>query len=200
MRTFTSVATLATAALLALSGCGSNGTASDTASSSVSAEASSQAPGLEFTDTWAKATTGDMTGVFGKIKNTTDQTITLVSADSDVSDMNQLHTTAIDSSGTSAMKQVESFEIKPGETLELAPGGNHIMLMGMHCSLPAGTEAHLTLKDSNGKTYEFTAESRDYTGAKEEYAPGEEASSMAGDMSSDMAMDMSSASALPQCK
>ena len=198
MRKFTSAASFAAVALFALTACGGQEASnSSSTSATASTSVSVSAQGLEITDTWVKATTGDMTAVFGKIKNTSDQTITLVSADSDVSDMNQLHTTAIDSSGTSAMKQVESFEIKPGETLELSPGGNHIMLMGMHCSLPAGTEAHLTIKYSAGKSYELTAESRDYTGAKEEYAPGEEASAHADH--SEMAMDMSSASAMAQC-
>lgn len=173
-----SATTLATLSILALAACSSgsstSGTSSDsTASASNSATTSTTASALEFSNTWVKATTANMTGVFGTITNTSDHEITLVSVESDASHDNQLHTTEIDATtGTSTMKQVDSLTLKAGQSLELAPGADHIMLMGMHCALPAGTETTIKLKDTEGNTYSFTAQARDYSGAKEEYAPG----------------------------
>lgn len=194
---------------LALSGCASSDNAAETSSASASAStsASNENSGLEFTQTWVKAGQGEMTAAFGEVTNHSDKAIKLVSAESSVSDMTQLHTTEIDpKTGTSSMKQVDSMTIEPGETFKLEPGGNHIMLMDMKCSIPAGHTVKITLKDDQGKSYEFEGQARDYSGAKEEYAPGEEASASASaSMDSQMNMDHSmhgsseSASAMPTC-
>lgn len=171
--------------ILALTGCsaGSNATSSDSASASSSASAQStssasdSAQGLSFESTWVKATNSDMTAAFGTIKNTTDQPIKIVGAKSSVNKTVQLHTTEIDAkTGTSSMKQTDSFTIEPGQSFNLEPGGNHIMFMDLKCALSAGNTVTITLTDSNGKTYDFDAQARDYQGAKEEYAPGKESS------------------------
>lgn len=177
MNKFFSATAVAALLVCSLTACGSSETATSNSSASATSSASaSQGVSLEVTDAWIKATSGSMTGVFGKIKNNGGQTVTIVSVQTPVSDMNQLHTTETDSSGSTKMKEVESFEIEPGQTFELVPGGNHLMLMGMQCSLPAGSESKITLTDSEGATYDFIAEVRDYSAAQEEYAPGEEAS------------------------
>ncbi|MFW0109006.1 copper chaperone PCu(A)C [Rothia sp. P7181] len=137
--------------------------------------ASAQNSALVFSDTWVKATKGGMTAFFGKVKNTTDKPITIVSATSSISDDTQLHTTEKDpATGSTMMKQVTSFTINPGEDFVFEPGGNHIMAVGMKCSLPAGLRANVTLKTEDGQEFGFEAVARDYAGAKEEYAPGEE--------------------------
>ena len=192
---------------LALSGCAPSDNAAETSSAaaSVSTSASNEKSDLEFTQTWVKAGQGEMTAAFGDVTNHSDKAIKLVSAESSVSEMTQLHTTEIDSkTGTTTMKQVDSMTIEPGETFKLEPGGNHIMLMDMKCSIPAGHTVKITLKDDQGKSYVFEGQARDYSGAKEEYAPGEQASSSAS-MDSQMNMGHSmhgsseSASAMPAC-
>ncbi|MFW0170319.1 copper chaperone PCu(A)C [Rothia sp. P4278] len=213
-------AALAAVALLALTACGSSdqtaatGSATATASSSAASAAPSATSqtGLVAEESWIKANTSDMTGAFARITNTGDQPITITGARSSAAGMVELHTTVIDSAtGTSTMKKVEGgFTIEPGATLELAPGSDHIMLMGMKCSLVAGASDTITLETSAGE-YSFDAEVRDYSGAKEEYAPGQATSPAAetmGDstdhsMHSMHSMDTSgTASAeanLPQC-
>lgn len=213
MKKYLSTTALASIALLALSACGGGqaqqaaSTASSSASSSAasSASASNQTGKLDIAEAWVKATEGKMTGVFGKLTNQGTEDIVIVEVDTKVSDENQLHTTEKDASGATAMKQVDSFTLKAGETFELVPGGNHLMLMDMQCSLPAGSQFELTLKDSKGQVYTFTAEARDYSGAQEEYAPGEghdhdhdhDHAEEGHDHSHDQAT--ASASALPQC-
>lgn len=174
---------LAAIALLALTACGSSNQSASNASATANSTATSATPsatsqtGLVAQESWIKANTGTMTGAFARITNTTDQPITIKGARSDVAGKVELHTTVIDkTTGTSTMKKVDGgFTIEPGATLELAPGGDHIMLMGMKCSLVAGASDTITLETSAGD-YSFDAEVRDYSGAKEKYSPGQDKS------------------------
>ncbi|WP_237200443.1 copper chaperone PCu(A)C [Rothia nasimurium] len=179
-------------ATLTLAACGGGAnqashtaSASASASSSATASAPASAPAsttasatsqvaLAVHDAWVKAASSNMTGAFATITNESDQPITIEGASATSAGMVELHTTEIDAAtGTSTMKKVEGgFTLEPGATLELAPGGDHIMLMDMKCSLVAGSTAVITLDTSAGEL-SFEAVVRDYEGAKEEYAPGD---------------------------
>lgn len=155
------LSSVALAGILTLNACGSTNTNSDssssaTSSSSAAASGSAQSSSgpIKVENTWAKATDGGMTGVFGKITNTSDHDVKVVSATSTATDEVQLHTTVKDSNGSTKMQQVQEFTVKAGETLELKPGGNHIMLMGLNCSLSAGASTTVTLKTEDGATQE----------------------------------------------
>lgn len=206
---------LAAVALLALTACGSSDQTTATGSATASSSAASAAPsatsetGLVAQDSWIKANTSDMTGAFARITNTGRQPITITGARSTTAGMVELHTTVIDpATGTSTMKKVEGgFTIEPGATLALAPGSDHIMLMGMKCGLVAGASDTITLETSAGD-YSFDAEVRDYAGAKEEYAPGEATSPAHDTMgesgdhsmhSMDTSGTASAEATLPQC-
>lgn len=205
------LAALAAVTLLAMSACGS--TSSDTsADSSTGAVASastssSSSTGLTVAEAWVKANSSDMTGAFATLTNTTDTPITINGASTAHAGTVELHTTEIDpATGTSTMTKVDGgFTLEPGASLELAPGGDHLMLMSMTCSLVAGTTETITLTTSAGD-FTFEAEVRDYAGAQEEYAPGEASSSAPESaetadhsMHMDHSGDASSAAALPQC-
>ncbi|WP_237197081.1 copper chaperone PCu(A)C [Rothia nasimurium] len=207
--------TLPAIALLVLTGCSSADTsATSTASASTGATASASASEgsapLTVDEAWIKANSGDMTAAFATLTNTGDTPITIEGASNTSASMVELHTTVIDpTSGTSTMKAVEGgFTIEPGATLELAPGGDHIMLMGMSCALAAGTSSSITLQTSAGEV-NFEATVRDYAGAQEEYAPGEHTSppaDVAASESTDHSMHSAHASTsesaavvLPQC-
>ncbi|MBI1238899.1 MAG: copper chaperone PCu(A)C [Alphaproteobacteria bacterium] len=56
----------------------------------------------------------------------------------------ELHTMSMDE-GVMKMRAVEGFEIAPGETLTLAPGGNHLMLMDLAGPLVEGASVPATL-------------------------------------------------------
>ena len=177
----------AAAGVLLLSACGGGSTgtgasgsasASSSASSSASAGASAAGGGqgasassgtLKIEGAWVKASKGGMTGVFGKITNSGDKPVKITSASSTATDTVQLHTTTKGSDGGTKMEQVHEFTIEPGATLELKPGGDHIMLMDMSCSLAAGGATTVTVKTEDGASLEFKPVARDYQGAKEEY-------------------------------
>lgn len=170
--------------LLVLTGCSTDNNAASESSPSVSSATSSSAASsstenqkLSFQQTWVKAGNGEMTAAFGEVTNKSKEAVKIVSAESNVTDTVELHATELDpATGTSSMKQTDSFTIKPGETFKLEPGGNHIMFMNMKCSIPAGNTVSVTLKDDQSNSYNFEGKARDYSGAKEEYAPGKESS------------------------
>lgn len=168
-------ATLVLTASLALTACGGSQEASGGSSSSASASASSSDAGLTVKDPWVKAANQGMTAVFGTLKNTTDKDLVISSATTNASDEVQLHETVIDpkTGGSSMQEKKGGFTLKPGESKELKPGGDHIMLMNLKCSLLAGDSLKVTLKVSDGKSVVVDAPIRDYTAAKESYAPSE---------------------------
>ena len=105
---------------------------------------------VEVTEAWVKASeysdhVGGMTGVFMKITNNTDETVTLVGGTSSFAPMIQTHQ-VID--GVMSEKP-EGIEIKPGETVSLEPGGLHVMLMNLTEAILAGSKVDLKLKFSN---------------------------------------------------
>lgn len=170
-------AALLIAAPLALTGCASGDAAPTTGHDS-----SAQHPtgsGLELQNGWAKsAEAGGMTGVFGTLKNTGDRPISLKNdpsmarpvAQSPAAEMLELH--EVTSAGV--MQPIAGEVVIPaGGTFELAPGGNHIMLMGLSRDLKAGDSVELTLNFSGdgGKagSQRFTVLVKDYTGANEKY-------------------------------
>ncbi|MBK0420914.1 copper chaperone PCu(A)C [Leucobacter sp. CSA2] len=142
--------------------------------SSASAANEAKAP-LALEGAWAKANAGgkmtDMSGVFGKLVNTTDKEIVLESAASPAAKMVQLHETGADGK----MSEVKGgFTIPAKGSLELAPGGNHIMLMEMPKPIAAGDQVDVTLKTADGKTVDVHALVKDYSGANESYDGGSE--------------------------
>ncbi len=71
------------------------------------------------------------------------------------------------------MRQVSGgFAIPAGATRVLEPGGDHVMLMNLTNPIPAGTTVTVTLTTKDGKTLEFTAAARPFTGEQERYAGG----------------------------
>ena len=151
------------AATLTLAGCGGGGTATTAADA------------LKIDEPWAKAVSQDkgMTGVFATIENEGKETITITGAESDVAGKVELHETTGDGKGGMSMKEKEGgFELAAGDTLELKPGGDHIMLMDLKQGIEPGEEIKITVKTSAGDV-DLTAPAREFTGAKEEYAPDE---------------------------
>ncbi|MEX3611464.1 copper chaperone PCu(A)C [Rothia sp. LK2588] len=176
---FKCLCALSALAVVTLTGCaGNTNETPEKADASSSASSTENQAKLTVSEPWAKASEGDMTAVFGTVKNTGDTPVTIVEATSSATGAGdtQLHTTQMDSSGASSMKQTDKFTIEPGQSLELKPGADHIMLMKLTCSMPAGTTVHMGLKTDSGEEIKFDAEARDYSGAQEKYAPGHSAS------------------------
>jgi copper(I)-binding protein len=69
----------------------------------------------------------------------------LLTATGGVSKTVELHTMEMDGN-VMRMKQIEAIDIPAGGTVELKPGGKHVMFMGLAQPLKAGTSFPLTLR------------------------------------------------------
>lgn len=185
-------AALASLSVLALSGCSAaENTAASNATSSASASSTAEGP-LSISQPWIKAADNGMTAAFGTVTNNGDKPVKITGATTGISNDVQLHVTEIDpNTGTSQMKETkDGFTIEPGASHELAPGGDHIMLMNVDCSLKTGSTAEITVNLEDGSSQKFSFEVRDYQGAQEKYAPGESASANSSDSSGDAEQQM----------
>ncbi|MBD8044451.1 copper chaperone PCu(A)C [Arthrobacter sp. Sa2BUA2] len=166
------------AAVLALSavglaGCGADAPASGTASSA----AAEQAHSLTITGAWAKAAdAGGMTGVFGTLKNSGADDLTVVAANSPAAASVELHETAAGADGAMTMQEIDGgFIIPAGGEYLLGPGASHLMLMGLEDGLLAGDTLPITLELADGSTTGIEVIAKDFAGANENYGGGADA-------------------------
>ncbi len=101
---------------------------------------------IEIKDAWARATPARAPagGAFVTITNTGTATDNLLGASAKVSKTVELHT-HIAQGDVMRMVAVGSIELQPGKTVAMAPGGLHIMLIGLHEPLKEGTSFPLEL-------------------------------------------------------
>jgi copper(I)-binding protein len=167
-RTITTFGALAVAAVIALTGCAPSADAPNTAPATTTTSASDS---VTVADGWVKAAASGMSAAFGEVKNSGTKDVTLVSATTASSAEAQLHETVAGAAGEMMMQQKDGgFLIPAGGSFVLAPGGNHIMLMGLVDPIVAGAEVTFTLTFSDGSTYDFTVPAKDYSGANETYS------------------------------
>lgn len=94
-------------------------------------------------------------GVFVTVENTGSQSDRLISVSSPVAGVADLHEMKVDA-GVMRMRGVAALEVKAGETLELKPGGYHVMLSELRQPLKVGDKFPLTLKFENSGTVEVS--------------------------------------------
>jgi copper(I)-binding protein len=102
---------------------------------------------LEIGQPWARATppSAPAGGGFLTIKNTGSAADRLVAASSPAADMVQVHEMKMDGN-VMRMREVEKgLEIPAGGSVTLAPGGYHLMMMGLKGPLKQGTSVPVTL-------------------------------------------------------
>ncbi len=103
---------------------------------------------IKITQPWARATPkgASSAAAYLTVTNTGTTSDRLSCASSDVSGQCQIHSMVMDN-GVMKMRPIEGgLEIKPGETVTLKPGGNHVMLMDLKQPLEAGKTAAATLQ------------------------------------------------------
>ncbi|MEV4748047.1 copper chaperone PCu(A)C [Streptosporangium sp. NPDC049248] len=160
------------AAVVALTGCGSQSTVAPAAAPATPAPTAPAAPALTITDPWVKTAKKGMSAAFGTLVNNTDAEVTVVSAASSLSPKVELHE-VVESAGKMVMRPKEGGIVIPARgTHQLQPGGDHIMLMGVTEAVRPGAEIPFTLTLKDGGTLEFTAVGKDFAGGQENYQPG----------------------------
>lgn len=90
---------------------------------------------------------------FMSLTNGSDAAHVLVSAESNVSEVAELHAHIMEE-GMMKMRRLEKIDLPAGETVALEPGGLHVMLIGLERQLSPGEAVDITLifEDGSRKT------------------------------------------------
>lgn len=143
----------------------------DDATASTDPAAETGQASVSVRDPWVKAVDTGMTSAFGIITNPSDTELVLVEAATTVASEVELHDT-VDNGGQTQMRELETGFVIPADgEHELAPGGDHLMLMGVDEAIRPGDVVTFTLTFDDGSTLEVDAPAKDFSGAQEEYAP-----------------------------
>lgn len=128
---------------------------------------SAVAQSLQVTDAWVRGTVPaqKVTGAFMEISSK--QAARLVSADSPAAAVVELHTMSM-KDGVMKMTQVEGIDVSAGQSVKLAPGGYHLMLMGLKQQMKPGERVPLKLTfelaDKKRESLDLMVEVRDIAG------------------------------------
>jgi copper(I)-binding protein len=111
---------------------------------------------------WARQSMGmDLAvAVYVNVTNETGAADALVGATSPAAATVEVHETTADASGQMAMHPVEKIALPVGGTVELKPGGYHVMLIGLTGELMAGDKVEVTLQFETAPDLVVTAEVR----------------------------------------
>ncbi|MEL0198301.1 MAG: copper chaperone PCu(A)C [Rhodobiaceae bacterium] len=115
--------------------------------------------GLKASDVQIRATAPGMTATGGyvTIHNHSDEAARLVGVASDFAAKPEIHT-MMHENGVMKMRALpDGIEIPAGGMVELAPGGLHLMLMGLTRTLQAGQMLEVELTFASGKTRRLSA-------------------------------------------
>ena len=102
------------------------------------------------------AVTGNPGVVYFDIANTGAQNLEIAAASVAGADNAMIHQMG----GDSGMSEISRVAVMPGATLNFAPGGLHVMAMGLDDSLEPGETAEVTLSFANRDKISFLAEVR----------------------------------------
>jgi periplasmic copper chaperone A len=119
------------------------------------------AGGLRIDTPWARATPKGATVGAGylTITNKGTESDRLIGGSLAPAARFEVHTTVTEG-GVAKMRQVKGLEIKPGETVELKPGGMHVMFMGLKQPLTNGqaVKGTLVFEKAGTVTIEFAVQ------------------------------------------
>ncbi len=127
-----------------LTGCGGRGADVDAASTSTAPASPVLAPILEVTEPRAQLMPG-VGAVYLTVTNSGDEADHLVAIKTAAASVAETHETVVEEGVMRMMARPEGFEIPAGGSLELAPGGKHIMLIEPQPTSDEGGTILLTL-------------------------------------------------------
>ena len=106
--------------------------------------------GIEIKNAWIREAPpgATVTALYLEINNNVGED-QILSINTPVSELAEIHNTQITSDGTGKMVKLENISIESGELLEYSPGGKHIMLINLNKVLKAGEVYEVTLDFKN---------------------------------------------------
>ena len=129
----------------------------------LAAAAASQAQ-VEARAAWARATVQGQTTAGAYMQLTSRERASLVGAESPAAGAVEIHETRMEGK-VMRMRALTRLELPPGKTVELKPGGYHIMLLSLPRPLKKGEVVPIRLKvemaDKSVRTLEVRAEVRE---------------------------------------
>jgi copper(I)-binding protein len=129
-----------------------------------------QAPAaVKIEQAWVRPSVAGQQGTGGYMKLTARDGQRLVGASSPVAGVAEIHEMKMDGS-VMTMRPIGALELPAGKTVELKPGGLHLMLMDLKQPLAAGSSVPLTLVLKDGRGVESRVETQLHVGHS---APGE---------------------------
>lgn len=115
---------------------------------------------LTVTDAWTpEAPPGRMMAGFMQVHNDSEEDIALVDAASPRFGHVEIHTMVMDE-GVMRMRRLDELVIPAGETVELRPGGLHLMLIDPQGRFSLGDRIEVDLIDSKGRRLGIESEVR----------------------------------------
>jgi len=113
---------------------------------------------LDIRDPFARATPpgAKSAGVFMTIENKGKDADRLVAASSPAAGIVEIHEMRMDG-GMMQMREIKGLDVAPGATVELKPGGYHVMLMDLKQPLKEGETLPVTLKFEKAGSVEVKA-------------------------------------------
>jgi len=110
---------------------------------------------IQVENAWLQAVppVAEATAAYMRIKNLGSSPIKLIGASSAIATkIEPMITTRSERNGqvVMGMESVEGLEVPPGEVLELKPGGNHLMIMGLTSHPKEGEHVRLTVRFAPG--------------------------------------------------
>jgi periplasmic copper chaperone A len=115
---------------------------------------------LTVTGAWVRTPNGDSTAAYFTIANGTSTDDVLVGVSTPAAQSASLHRTTTDSSGMTGMQMTSEIHVPAGGTVSLAPGGFHVMMMGLAGGLKAGSTVQLILTFEHAGVLQVDAEVR----------------------------------------
>ncbi|WP_192497470.1 copper chaperone PCu(A)C [Corynebacterium sp. 321] len=157
----------------------SSATSAASSAMSSASESAKSSTGLTFENGFCKAKPSadkakdgemaDMTACFGTLVNNTDKDITITGFS--IEDMKdegatfELHE-VVDGK---MQKKEGGFEIKAGESKELKPGGEHLMVLNLRDDVEPGDDLTIVFETKDGETFKTEVEGREIGAGNESY-------------------------------
>lgn len=108
---------------------------------------------VEVKDAWVRTAVPGQQGTGAFMKITAKESTRLVGISSPVAGVAEVHEMKMEND-IMKMRALPALDLPAGKTVELKPGGYHVMLMDLKQGLPAGSTVPLTLVFRDGKGVE----------------------------------------------
>ncbi len=116
---------------------------------------------IQISEAWSRpAAAGGNGAGFFTITNASQKSDTLVSVTSTAANKVEMHQTSM-ANGVMSMQQIQNgIPLPPGSSVTFAPGGKHLMVMGLKVALRSGSKLPLTFKLKSGQQLTLQAQVR----------------------------------------